>query len=88
MPTLEREFVEKFRLLDKDSQRRVFKEIEQELEVSSPSRDEQMSVEAWLGWAQEFGVYVQGKYGDVRPNSTDLLNEAREERLDDLLGGR
>jgi hypothetical protein len=83
MSALEQEIIEKFRLLDREAQQRVRLQIEQE-----ESAESSMSPKGWLVWAQNFGNFIHDKYGSLQPNSVDLLNEAREERLDDLMGGR
>ncbi|MBZ0299425.1 MAG: hypothetical protein K8J31_06795 [Anaerolineae bacterium] len=85
MNTLEQEIIEKFRSLDESSKRRVRLQIEHETGKAAITP---MSVEEWLEWARGFGNYVQEKYGRLSASSADLLNEAREERLDDLMGGR
>lgn len=84
MSALEQEIIEKFRSLDETAKQRVRLQIEHETEQASLKP---MSVEEWLQWAQGFGDYIHKKYGVLSTSSVDLLNEAREERLDDLMGG-
>lgn len=90
MSALEQEIIEKFRRLDKAAQQRVRRQIEQEGETqpTGAGAPETLSLHEWLVWAQGFGAYVHEKYGERGFTSVDLLNEAREERLDDLMGGR
>ncbi len=78
LSALEQEIIEKFRLLDEPSKYRGLLQIKQETEDTSIMP---MSVEGWLEWAQNFGSYFQTKYGSLPVSSADLLNEAREERL-------
>ena len=50
---------------------------------------EPMSPEEGLRWAREFRARLRAKYGERDViSSADILNEVREERLDDLMGGR
>ena len=85
MSALEQEVMEKIKLLDKDARQRVRHQLEQDVieETLEP-----MSTEEWLEWAVAFGKYVEEKYGPNRISSVDLLEEAREERLNDIMGGR
>lgn len=85
MSTLEQEIIDKFRLLDKEAQERVRQQIEQDVPDETL---EPMSTEEWLEWAIAFGKRMEKKYGPNRISSVDLLHEAREERLNDILGGR
>ncbi|HVU14041.1 MAG TPA: hypothetical protein VHD90_22335 [Phototrophicaceae bacterium] len=86
MSALEQEIYQKFRLLDKDARLRVIARLELEAEVDDTT-PEPMSPQEGLAWLINFGEYIQNKYGNLSPSSVDLLNEAREERLDDLMGG-
>ncbi len=84
MSALRDEIREKFRLLDKESQQEVLNELTAEM---SPSK-ETMTWDEWLTWARAF----RQKTAALHPegfffNSVDALNEAREERLNDLTGG-
>ena len=89
MSIIEQEIIEKFRSLDETSKRRVLLQMERETEIAAtlPTPSTSLSPEAWLEWARTFGTYIHDKYGSLSPSSIDLLNEAREERLDDLMGG-
>lgn len=84
MSALEQEVIDKFRLLDNEAQQRVLLQIEQD--VSSGSL-EPMTTEDWLQWAVAFGERIERKYGPNRISSVELLHEAREERLNDIMGG-
>ncbi len=84
MSALEKEVKEKFHLLDKATQQRVLNELNAE----STAAPKTMSWAEWLAWAREF----RQKSAALHPegfffNSVDALNEAREERLNDLTGG-
>jgi hypothetical protein len=83
MSALEQEVMEKIKLLDKDARKRVLHQLEQDVieETLVP-----MSTEEWLEWAIAFGEKIERKYGPRRINSVDLLEEAREERLNDIMG--
>jgi len=41
----------------------------------------------WLAEAEKLQAELYAKYGEF-PSSVDILNEIREERLDDLMGSR
>ena len=92
MSALEQEIIEKFRLLDKDAKQRVRQQIEQETSAEDSlnfSVMEPMSPEDGLRWARAFRAELRTKYGERDViSSADILNEVREERLDDLMGGR
>lgn len=89
MSALEQEIIEKFRLLDKASKQRVLLQIEREAMLTATTSEVLLPIspEEWLAWAQDFGSHIHEKYGSFSVSSVDLLNEAREERLDDLMGG-
>jgi hypothetical protein len=86
MSALEQGIYDKFRLLDRESQQRVIAHLELEAK-SETSAPEAVMPEEGLAWMQAFGEYIPNKYGPLPDNSVDLLNEAREERLNDLMGG-
>ena len=79
MSALEQEIYEKFQQLDDEAKQRV--------RATLAATDEQMSTDAWLTWARQYRATLSAKYGRKVFNSVDLLNEAREERLNDLMGG-
>lgn len=81
MRAIEQEIVEKFRLLDREARQCVLLQIEQET-VDTPAT----SLDAWLAWTQDFGSYIHKRYGSLQPSSLELLDEAREERLNDFMG--
>ncbi len=83
MNALEQEVIKKFRQLDKAARQRVLLQMEHEDTVPEP-----MSPEEWLEWADAFGAKIYARYGERKLTSVDLLHEAREERLNDLMGGR
>lgn len=84
MSALENEIVAKFRLLDHAARERVLKQIEAELLEAEPATLNQSD---WLRWARQFRAELQSELGtDTAVNTIDLLNEAREERLNDLMG--
>jgi hypothetical protein len=87
MSTLEMEILERFRLLDKDARRRLLTFMEDDSEDAD--MQEPMSPEEWQAWASSVRAELQQHYGDrMMVSSVELLDEAREERLDDLMGGR
>jgi hypothetical protein len=86
MSALEQEIYQKFRLLDKESQQRVIAHLELEAKSDAPNL-EPMPIKEWLKSLEELGEYIHNKYGPLPDNSVDLLNEAREERMNDLMGG-
>ncbi len=86
MSALEQEIYQKFKQLDKAAQQRVIAQLEQEAHSDTETL-EPMSLKEWIAWAHDFGEYIHNKYGSLPDNSVDLLNEAREERLNDLMGG-
>jgi len=87
MSTLEMEILERFRLLDKDARRRLLTFMEDDSEDAD--MQEPMSPEEWQVWASSVRAELQQHYGDrMMVSSVELLDEAREERLDDLMGGR
>lgn len=84
MSALEQEVREKFHLLDKETRKRLLDEFNTEtITTQTP-----MSWDEWLAWARDFrqktdALHPEGFFF----NSVDALNEAREERLNDLTGG-
>jgi hypothetical protein len=86
MTTLEIEILEKVQQLDTSAQRRLLGIIE--LEVDAIKSEDSLPADEWLAWAKQFGALLQEKYGNNHIDSTELLEEAREERLNDLMGGR
>jgi hypothetical protein len=89
MSALEQDIVDKFHLLDKEAQLRVVTQIENEVQddFAGSTNDEGLSLKEWLAWARNMGTYIQNKYGELHPTSLELLEEAREERMNDLMGG-
>jgi hypothetical protein len=85
MSALEQEIFDRFKLLDKDAKLRLAARLTQEAQ-EDVNATPKMSLKEWLDWASAFGDYIHEKYGTL-PNSVDVLNEIREERLDDLMGG-
>ena len=85
MSALEQEIFDRFVQLDKDAQLRLAARLTQQAQEEADAT-QKMSIKEWLEWATAFGDYIHEKYGTL-PNSVDVLNEIREERLDDLMGG-
>jgi hypothetical protein len=84
MSALEDEIIAKFRLLDHAARERVLKQIEAELSETKPAL---LSPSEWLKWARQFRAELQAELGaDTTVNTLDMLNEVREERLNDLMG--
>jgi hypothetical protein len=83
MSAIEQEILDRFRQLDDEAKARVIAALTEESSVAP------MSAEAWLVWARGFRSEMQAKYGkDKLFGSVDLLHEAREDRLNDLMGRR
>jgi hypothetical protein len=53
--------------------------------VSEDVADQKGELATWLERARQFRAELRAKYGEL-PDSVDLLHEAREERLNDLMG--
>ena len=88
MSALEQEIIEKFRKLDKEARQRVLDVLEHESPSETPAlQPGQVSMSEWLAWAEAFGREIAATRGDRTWNSVDLLHEAEEERLNDLMGG-
>jgi hypothetical protein len=87
MSALEQEIFDRFKLLDKDARQRVILQLQQEAQEDSDILNP-MSPQEGLDWLRSFGAYIHKKYGDLGVSSVDLLDEAREERMNDLMGGR
>jgi hypothetical protein len=82
MSALEQEIISKLQRLDESQKVRVLKFIDQVTEPQRVQTD-------WFERVNAFQVELRAKYGDKRRFSVqDLLDEVREERLDDLLGSR
>ncbi len=88
MSALENDIIQKFRLLDKEARDRVLLQIAQETQAESISPSE-TTAQDFLMWARGFRARTESPYED-RPliDAADLINEMREERLDDIMGGR
>lgn len=84
MTTLEREIIEKFRRLDKVAQQRVRDLIA--AEHSHKNDVEGFNVEHWLEETRAIRM-SSVKHHQNYPSATDLLNEARDERDNDILRG-
>jgi hypothetical protein len=87
MSALEQEIIDRFDLLDKDAQQRLAAHLVQKAQNHAAAPTQKMSLGEWLEWASAFGEYIHNKYGDLGESSVDLLEEAREERMNDLMGG-
>lgn len=78
MSALEQEILEKLMLLDEPARRRIAQVVASTLPDESPqSRD-------WLEAKRTIRAEMRAKYGVLQFSVADLLNEAREERLNDL----
>ena len=77
----EQEIIERVRRLDAESQKRVLEFI-RSLSQSPMTDDE------WLGKAHALRMELRAQYGEGFVfDSLSVLDEAREERLNDLMGG-
>lgn len=85
MSALEDEIIQKFRLLDASARSRVLLQLQ---ETDPPQPDEVTKTLELLKWGEQFRAEMAAKYGHQdMPSIVDLLNEAREERLNDIMGG-
>jgi hypothetical protein len=87
MSALEQEIFEQFKQLDKETKLRLAARLTQVAQEDADTLTP-MSPEEGLAWLRDFGAYIHKKYGDLKVSSVDLLDEIREERLNDLMGGR
>lgn len=79
--TYEQEIMEAVRQLDVERQRRV-------LEFIRDLGESPMTLAEWLDRAQELQEELQARYGEGFVfDSQAVLDEIREERLDDIMGG-
>jgi DNA-binding GntR family transcriptional regulator len=80
MSALEETLLQKFRNMDEYNQLRLL-EFAERLETPKKSWDE------WLKLANALHDELVAQYGENHYfNSVDVLNEIREERLDDIMG--
>ncbi len=78
--TLEQEIIEAVRQLDEKRQRQV-------LAFAHDLSQSQITLGEWLDRAHAFREELRAKYGDdFIFNSQAVLDEIREERLDDIMG--
>jgi mRNA-degrading endonuclease RelE of RelBE toxin-antitoxin system len=78
--TFEQEIIEQVRKLDAENQKRVLEFIRS---LGQPSVTE----EEWLEKAHALRLELRARYGEGFVfNSLSVLDEAREERLNDLMG--
>jgi hypothetical protein len=76
MSALEQEILEKLMQLDEPARRRVIQLAEQSLVPEASN---------WLAETRALRAEMRAKYGKLDISIADLLDEAREERLNDLL---
>lgn len=82
MSALEQELIEKIRNLDDEGKLRVLDFVKQ-------VEPKEFDFAAWMEEARAFRHKLKDKYGEnFVVNSQSLLDEAREERLNALLGDR
>jgi hypothetical protein len=81
MSALEKEIIEKFQMLDHEAQQRIRERIEQLAPAPSPVT----TLRTWLAEADQLRTRMSEKYGDFNLSIADLINEVREERLNDIL---
>ncbi|MBI5669967.1 MAG: hypothetical protein HZC41_18390 [Chloroflexi bacterium] len=80
MSALEQELIDRIRKLDEDRKRQVLLYIQ---EIDAP----RLTLGEWLQDIETLSQTLQAKYGAHHfPSAADLINEVREERLDDILG--
>lgn len=82
MSALEEELIEKIRKLDDAGKLRV-------LEFVNQVEPKEFDFDAWMEEVEEFQAQLRAKYGDdFAIDSVSLLHEAREERLNAIMGNR
>lgn len=80
MSALEQELIDRIRKLDEERKRQVLIYIQ---EIDAP----RLTLGEWLHDIETLSQELEAKYGARHfPSATDLINELREERLDDILG--
>jgi hypothetical protein len=80
MSALEQELIDRIRKLDEDRKRQVLLYID---EIDAP----RLTLGEWLQDIERLSQELEKKYGANHfPSAADLINEVREERLDDILG--
>lgn len=90
MSALEDEILERFQKLDRAAKARLLDKLHEDAEIvwthfPSPNG---VTPGEWLQWATAFGAELEAKYGSRDLDSVQALHEAREERLNDLMGRR
>jgi len=78
MSTLEQEILEKLMALDEPARRRIVQA------AASTLPDESAQSRNWLETKRTIRARMRAKYGVLQSSIADLLNEVREERLNDL----
>ncbi|MDZ4769842.1 MAG: hypothetical protein SGJ24_11995 [Chloroflexota bacterium] len=81
MSALEREVIEKFQQLDDEAQQRVGVLIAQQTEARTPSS----GADRWLDGARALRAEMRARYGKLTFSAAMLVNEVREERLNELM---
>lgn len=82
MSAIEQELIDKIRQLDDTQKIRVL-EFVQEIGKPTPTPED------WFERVEAFQAELRARHGSsFRINVQELLDEVREERLDDLLGSR
>lgn len=84
MSTVELEIIERFNKLDSETRRRVLDTLKLTDDIGKKPTPRE-----WLENARALRAEMKKKYGARHAfNSVDLLEEAYEERLNDIMGGR
>ncbi len=81
MSALEQEIYEKFQQLDDDAKQRVRALIDQRTALTS----KQAESGDWLDEARTLRTDMHAKYGKLAFSAALLVNEVREERLNELM---
>ena len=83
MSALEQEIIEKIRKLD-EAQKKQILEFVRQVEEQQPTEEPN-----WLEAILTLEQQLTAKYGTNHfPPSADTINEIREERLNDIMGGK
>ena len=78
MSALEQEIYEKFEQLDESAKERVVQTLADQQARTAAKGD-------WLTAARALRAEMRGKYGKLAFSAAMLINEVREERLNDLM---
>ncbi len=85
MSAFESEVIEKFRLLDREAQKRVRDLIEREIDDERQDNTSSFDYDAWEAEVEAALITLSPDASGCMPSASDLVNEVREERDADVL---